>query len=240
VWDFLEEQGVGVFSVEEVVRLLAPLLPRFYSIASSMACVGNEAHLTVVEEPYVTNGRVRRGVCSYYLCHEAAVGSRVALYLHPSRGFTLPDPHHPIIMVGPGTGVAPFRGFMQERATRGATGANWLFFGERSRSNDFFYREFWEGLVQEERLVLDLAFSRDQEEKRYVQHRMEERGQELWSWLEEKGAYLYVCGSATKMAKEVEVALLRILQEHGGLEEGQARKYVRMLREQRRYLRDVY
>jgi sulfite reductase (NADPH) flavoprotein alpha-component len=142
-------------------------------------------------------------------------------------------------MVGPGTGVAPFRGFLQERIAKNAAGKHWLFFGERHRNYDFFYEEFWNTLVQQDKLSLDLAFSRDQSDKVYVQHKLCEKGAEIWSWLQQ-GAHFYVCGEADPMAKDVESALLRICQDFGGLTPHDAQNYIKQLRSQKRYLADIY
>ena len=164
----------------------------------------------------------------------------VSLYVHPHKGFTLPeDPHAPIIMIGPGTGIAPFRAFLQERAALGCPGQNWLFFGEWNQDHHYYYREEWNRLAAENKLRVDLAFSRDQADKIYVQHRMLENGGELLRWIGE-GAYIYVCGNACNMAKDVEGALLEILRSHGGMAEEAAQQYIRQLRKEGRYLKDVY
>jgi sulfite reductase (NADPH) flavoprotein alpha-component len=190
---------------------------------------------------YEEEGEEKIGVCSQYLCH--LVGENepiVPIYLHKHRGFTLPEnPEAPLIMIGPGTGIAPYLGFMQERIASGATGPHWLFFGERTRTGEYYYREYWEELVHQNRLKLDIAFSRDQKEKVYVQHRMLENGAELYCWIE-KGAYLYVCGDAKRMAKDVEEALLTIFQSHGTMEREKALAFLSALRKEGRYLRDVY
>lgn len=165
--------------------------------------VGAEVHLTIAVAEYDSNGHQRRGVCTHYLCHLAPLmQSAIPLYVHPSTGFTVPaDVDSDMIMIGSGTGVAPFRAFMQERFLAGE-GRNWLFFGEWRASENYFYKDFWLQLVQQNKLQLDMAFSRDQEEKIYVQHRMLEKGQELYQWLE-KGASIFVCGDAHRMAKYV-------------------------------------
>jgi sulfite reductase (NADPH) flavoprotein alpha-component len=169
------------------------------------------------------------------------VGESIPCYLHPNKNFKLPEsPDTPIIMIGPGTGIAPFRAFVEERRATGAKGKNWLFFGDRSESTDYLYREEWEsyredGTVHE----LDLAWSRDQAEKVYVQHKMTERGSELWKWLQD-GAVFYVCGDASRMAKDVDKALHIIAQKHGGLSEEAAVDYFKALKKEKRYARDVY
>lgn len=240
VWDFLLENAEVTFAPQELVSLLMPLLPRLYSISSSSQVVGEEVHLTVALVEFHSNGHLRHGVCTYFLCEDAPLHSPVIpIYVQPHHGFTLPDPSLPIIMVGPGTGVAPFRAFMQERDMQCASGKNWLFFGEWHREGHFFYEEFWQKLFTKGKLRLDVAFSRDQEHKVYVQHRMHEKGKELFQWLEE-GAYFYVCGDAKRMAKDVEVALLEIIQNQGGMSKDASEQYLKRLRQEKRYLRDVY
>lgn len=227
--------------LQEVVNQFAPLLPRFYSVASSLKTHPEEVHLTVSLSMYEHNGETRYGVASHFLCHLAKENATpIPSYVLPTPHFTLPLDHlAPIIMVGPGTGVAPFRAFLHERLALNAPGKNWLFFGERHREFDFFYEEFWSSLTSDNKLRLDLAFSRDQAEKHYVQHKMVENGRELWDWLQQ-GAYFYVCGDAEPMAKEVEGTLQHICQEHGNLSETDARAYLKSLRVQKRYLIDVY
>lgn len=241
IWDALEENPEAVFSPQELCHSLMPMLPRFYSIASSMEAVGEEVHLTVAELKYETNGHWRHGVCTHYLCRLAPMHQNVVpVYLQASHGFTLPDdPAVPIVMIGPGTGVAPYRAFMQERIVKNASGFNWLFFGERHQAYNFFYEEYWQELVQLGKLRLDTAFSRDQEHKIYVQHRMVEHGMKLFDLLE-KGAVLYVCGDAHRMAKDVDLALHHIIQKHGDCDEHAAKEYVKKLKAEKRYLRDVY
>ncbi len=242
VWDFLLSHAEVHFTPQEMADLLMPLLPRFYSIASSPKHVGEEVHLTVASLEYESNGHKRRGVCTHYLCELVEVGEPVVpIFVQPSHSFRLPeDPHQAMIMIGPGTGIAPFRAFLQERLCHHQSkGKHWLFFGEWRREYDFFYEEDWEELGKLGHLRLELAFSRDQEHKVYVQHKMWEQGEELYRWLQE-GAYLYVCGDAQRMAKDVEAMLLSIVQEFGQKEERAAREYVKQLRQQKRYLRDVY
>lgn len=244
IWDFLSENGEVHFDVQEFVDCLMPLLPRFYSISSSQKHVGNEVHLTVASLEYESNGYPRRGVCTHYLCRSVAIGDPVVpIFVQSSGGFRLPeDPHaHPLIMIGPGTGVAPFRAFMQERLLHHrSTASHWLFFGERTRVHDFLYEEEWGEFEKIGKLKVDSAFSRDREKKVYVQHLMRERGAELYRWLTEENAFLYVCGDARRMAKDVEAELVDIVREFGKKEPDQARNYVKELRKQKRYLRDVY
>lgn len=241
LWDLLLEHEEVQFSPQELCHLLMPVLPRLYSISSSKQWVKDEIHLTVAAVEYETNEQQRHGVCTHYLCSLAPLNTPILpIYIQPHHGFTLPDHHHtPIIMVGPGTGIAPFRAFMQARLSMGSAGKNWLFFGEWHRSHHFFYEEFWNELVTQGKLRLDLAFSRDQEHKIYVQHRMLEQGAELFQWIEE-GACFYVCGDAQQMAKDVEAALLQVIQTHGCKDEQESKQYLKQLRSEKRYLRDVY
>lgn len=238
--DFLEEFSHLSFPLDRLVAQFSPLLPRFYSVASSLKTYPGEVHLTVALTSFLHKGDVRYGVASHFLCNLATFSTEVPIYVQPTPHFILPEEGRaPIIMVGPGTGVAPFRAFMQERRSTNAKGKNWLFFGERNRHLDFFYEDFWHDLCSQNKLRLDTAFSRDQKEKVYVQHKMIERGQLLWEWLQE-GAYFYVCGEADPMAKEVEAALLHIIQQQGSLTEESAKNYIRGLRHEKRYLSDVY
>lgn len=241
LWDVLVENEEVTFDLQELCNMLMPLLPRLYSIASSMKCVGDEVHLTIALVHYDSNGHRRRGVCTHYLCDLVPLHQPVVpIYFQPHHGFTLPtNSDAPIIMVGPGTGVAPFRSFMQERIVSGATGKNWLIFGERNRATDFLYEEYWNELAAAGKLRLDVAFSRDQSNKVYVQDRMVENGEEIYSWLEQ-GAYFYVCGDAAHMAKDVDAALHHIIQKHGKLNEHDTKLYVKHLRAEKRYLRDIY
>jgi sulfite reductase (NADPH) flavoprotein alpha-component len=229
------------WEAEPFILALQPMLPRFYSIASSQLAHPHQVDFTVARVHYDISGRERRGVCSHFLCDMAALHtSPIPMYLQPSKDFHLPqDDTKNIIMVGPGTGVAPFRGFMQERVLREARGKNWLFFGERHEKIDFFYEEYWRKLAAQGKLRLDTAFSRDQEQKIYVQHRMWENKADFWKWLEE-GALLYVCGSADKMAKDVDKCLHDIIETEGGLSPEAAREFVKKLRHEKRYLRDIY
>lgn len=242
VWDFLMANEEVIFDLQEFADLLMPLLPRFYSIASSQKFVGEEVHLAIAPFEYESNGHKRRGVCTHYLCQLVELHDPVVpVFVQSSHGFSLPqDSHVPLIMIGPGTGIAPFRAFLQERILHHESkGKHWLFFGEWNRAYDFFYEEDWQELSQKGHLRLDLAFSRDQEHKIYVQHKMWEKGEELFQWLEE-GAYLYICGDAQRMAKDVEAVLQAVVQEFGRKEAQAAKEYIKHLRQQKRYLRDVY
>jgi NADPH-dependent sulfite reductase flavoprotein alpha-component len=223
-------------SADELLATLKPLQPRSYSIASSPKAYPRDVHLTVSAVRY---GK-RKGVSSTFLADRAA-DTEVPIFLQPSRHFRPPaDGDVPMIMIGPGTGVAPFRGFLQERRMRGDPGKNWLFFGEQHAATDFYYRDELQGMQRDGLLThLSLAFSRDQGEKIYVQHRIEQQGAQLWQWLQD-GAQIYVCGDATHMAKDVDLALRHVITRHGGLSEEGAAEHLRDLTEQRRYLRDVY
>ncbi len=241
LWDVLDENSEVTFLPQELVDFLMPLLPRYYSIASSQKVVGEEVHLTISRLHYTSNGHERFGVCTYYVCSLAPLNTPdLLIYVQPNHGFTLPsDPSVDIIMVGPGTGVAPFRAFVQERIATKASGRNWLFFGEWHEDLDYFYKEFWMEAEAQGKLKINTAFSRDQEHKIYVQHRMWEAREELYSWLE-SGAILYVCGDAHRMAKDVEAMLLRIVECCGNKSEQEAKEWLKALRSDKRYLRDVY
>lgn len=241
VWEVLKQHSEAPLTPQELCDLLPPLLPRFYSIASAMAHVGEELHLTVAHRVFTLSGKQRRGVCTDFLCERAPLNTPcIPLYIQPTHSFSLPEDNSiPIIMIGPGTGVAPFRAFLQERIASNVAGPHWLFFGERKQQHDFLYGDYWKELEAQGCLRLDTAFSRDQENKVYVQHRMLEKGAELWSWLQQ-GAHLYVCGDASKMAKDVEATLLTIVQEQGSLDKASASAFIKKLRADKRYLRDVY
>jgi sulfite reductase (NADPH) flavoprotein alpha-component len=228
-------------AAEELPSLTLPLLPRFYSIANSPKVFPHEIHLLVAHHTYHNHGQTRRGVASHFLCEIAQIGTTsLPIYLQPTPHFTLPeDPRADIILIGPGTGVAPFRAFLQERLATQAPGRNWLFFGERHRAYDFYYQEFWLALEEQGHLRLDLAFSRDTPQKIYVQHKMYESRKSLWNWLEH-GAFFYICGDATRMVKEVETTLCHIVKEEGKKSEEEALAYLKQLKRAKRYLTDVY
>ena len=239
--DFLRSHHSSVhFTTEEFVKLLRKLQPRLYSIASSQKAHPESVHLTVAIVRYESHGRERKGVATTYLAER--VGERVLLFVHSAKGFRLPaDSDTPIIMVGPGTGVAPFRAYLQDRKATGARGKNWLFFGEQRRGSDFLYEEEWKALQAEGILTrLDTAFSRDQAEKVYVQHRLLENAAEIWKWIAGEGAHFYVCGDAARMAKDVDAALLKIVEREGGKTADEAAEYVEELKKTKRYKRDVY
>lgn len=241
VWDLLLEHPEVTFTPQELCDLLMPLLPRFYSIASSQSAVGNEVHLTIALTKYETQGIERLGVCSHYLCHLCPMGQPVVpIYIQQHHGFTLPkESDAALIMIGPGTGIAPFRAFMQERVQKRHKGRNWLFFGEWTRSKEYYYEEDWIRWEQEGNLRVDLAFSREQEEKVYVQHKMLEYGKEFFDWLQ-KGAYIFVCGDAKHMAKDVDAAIVQIIKTYGFLDDTGVKSYLKELKAEGRYLRDVY
>ncbi len=241
VIDFLAEYSAAHFTPAELVGVLRKLQPRLYSIASSQKAVGESVHLTVATVRYESHGRRRKGVCSTFLAERADQPAGLPVFVHNAKHFRLPeDTAAPVIMVGPGTGIAPFRAFLQERAARGAPGKNWLFFGEQRSASDYFYREEFEELSRKGILTrIDTAFSRDQDYKIYVQHRMVEAAGELWKWLEE-GAYFYVCGDAQRMASDVDKALHQVVEKAGGRTPEQAIEYVDGLKSQKRYRKDVY
>lgn len=233
--------GDSSFDLIQLISCLPPLLPRFYSVASSQKLYPGTIDLIVSLTSFQHRSETRYGVASHFLCHRADVQTTlIPCYVQHAPHFTLPsDPATPIIMVGPGTGVAPFRAFLQERLYYNSPGKNWLFFGERNQKTDFFYEEFWSSLVAQQKLSLDLAFSRDQAHKLYVQHKLLEKGRDVWSWLEQ-GAFFYVCGDADPMAKEVEAAVLQICCTHGHLSFDEAKAYLKKMRHEKRYLSDVY
>lgn len=230
----------ATFTPEEFVKVLRKLQPRLYSIASSQKAVGEEVHLTVAIVRYESHGRKREGVCSSFLADRVGDG-KVPVFVHTAKHFRVPEnPETDIIMVGPGTGIAPFRAFLQERKATGAKGRNWLFFGDQRSATDFLYEDEFMGFAADGILTkFDTAFSRDQEYKIYVQHRMAENAAELYAWLE-GGAYFYVCGDANRMAKDVDVALHQAIQTAGGKTEEEAKEYVAKLKTEKRYRRDVY
>ncbi|MEM6588708.1 MAG: sulfite reductase flavoprotein subunit alpha [Pseudomonadota bacterium] len=229
------------FGLEQVLGWLKPLQHRAYSISSSPNAHPGEVHLTVAAVRWMYEDRPHRGVASTFLADHVPEGATAGIFMTPNKAFRVPeDNERPMIMVGPGTGVAPFRAFLEERQARGADGMNWLFFGDQHRESDFIYQdEIGEFSASGLLTRLDLAFSRDQNEKIYVQHRMVENGKALYGALEE-GGHFYVCGDATRMAKDVDAALHRVVAEHGGLSEEAAVEYVNMLKREKRYVRDVY
>ena len=243
VLDLLEEFTAAKFTPEEFVKVLRKLQPRLYSIASSQKAVGESVHLTVAIVRYQPerSSHLHRGVCSTFLAERAEGDGRVPVFVHNAKHFRVPEnPDVATIMVGPGTGIAPFRAFLQERKATGAKGGNWLFFGEQKAASDFFYKEefaSWQADGVLNKLIT--AFSRDQAEKIYVQHRMLEHGAELYDWLE-NGAIFYVCGDASRMAKDVDTALHQVVEKVGSKTTEQAKEYVDALKKEKRYRKDVY
>jgi sulfite reductase (NADPH) flavoprotein alpha-component len=228
-------------SAEALAGIFRKLPPRLYSIASSPLAHTDEVHLTVAAVRYETHGRLRKGVCSTYMADLVKTGDPVQVFVQPNKNFRLPaDGSTPIIMVGPGTGVAPFRAFVEHRAALGSTGKNWLFFGDQHYTYDFLYQLEWQDHLKEGVLTrLDVAFSRDQPEKVYVQDRMIQQAKELYEWLEE-GAHFYVCGDANRMAHDVHEALISVVENQAGISREAAEAYVEDLKKTKRYQRDVY
>ena len=226
---------------QALTGLLRPLTPRLYSIASAQAEVESEVHVTVGVVRYDVEGRARAGGASSFLADRVEEDGEVRIFIEHNDNFRLPqNPETPVIMIGPGTGIAPFRAFMQQRAAEEAPGKNWLFFGNPHFTEDFLYQVEWQRYVKEGVLNrIDLAWSRDQKEKVYVQDKLREQGAELWRWIND-GAHIYVCGDANRMAKDVEQALLDVIAEFGGMDTEAADEFLSELRVERRYQRDVY
>jgi sulfite reductase (NADPH) flavoprotein alpha-component len=240
VIDFLIEHPSIKWTPQEFVDTLAKLMPRMYSISSSLKGHPNQVHFTIDVVHYESRGRKRKGVCSTFLA-ERAEGVPIPVFPNTSK-FRLPeDGNTPIIMVGPGTGIAPFRAYLQERKAIGAKGKNWLFFGSQHEHCNYFYRDELEQYRRDGFLArCDCAWSRDQAGKSYVQHRMLENAAEIWKWLNGEGAHVFVCGDARRMAKDVDAALRKIIQEQGAKTEEQTNEYVEKLKSEKRYKRDVY
>jgi sulfite reductase (NADPH) flavoprotein alpha-component len=217
------------------------LQPRLYSVASSLRAYPEQVHFIVDVVRYESHGRVRKGVCSSFLA-ERADTVPVPVYPSSAKHFHLPeDPDTPIIMIGPGTGIAPFRAYLQERQAVAAKGENWLFFGSQREKCDYAYKDDFDRFKRDGVLTrLDCAWSRDQAHKIYVQHRMLENAAEIWKWIDAKGAQFFVCGDARRMAKDVDAALRKIVQEQGGKSVNEANEYVEKLKSDKRYKRDVY
>lgn len=234
-------QAPSDLNADQLVALLRPLTPRLYSIASSQAETETEVHITVGVVRYEIDGRPRTGGASGYLADRLAVDGDIRIFIEHNDNFRLPaNPETPVIMIGPGTGIAPFRAFMQQREAIGATGKNWLLFGNPHFTEDFLYQVEWQRYIKDGLLTrIDLAWSRDQAHKIYVQDKLREQGAELWRWIQE-GAHIYVCGDANRMAKDVEQVLLDVVAEHGAMDTEQADEYLSELRLARRYQRDVY
>ncbi len=239
--DLLLQFPTCEFAAAEFIALLKPLQHRAYSISSSGKMYPDAVHLTVASVRYDSHGRTHKGVCSTFLADLVDTTTDVRCFFTPNKVFRVPEDNSlPMIMVGPGTGIAPFRAFLQERQTRQATGKNWLFFGDRNAETDFIYQEELEAMQNTGLLTrLDLAFSRDQKAKIYVQDKMLDNGADLFAWLEQ-GGYFFVCGDAYRMAKDVDKALHSVIAEHGNLSPQQAIDYVNQLKKDKRYVRDVY
>jgi sulfite reductase (NADPH) flavoprotein alpha-component len=226
--------------IQELISALNPLQPRLYSISSSPKAVRDQVHLTVDTVRYERRSRQRKGVASTFLAERVAPGAAVPVSVQPAHNFRLAKPEAPIIMIGPGTGVAPFRAFLQERRETGARGRNWLFFGAQRRQYDFLYEDELVAFHKDGLLTrLETAFSRDQADKVYVQHRMREAGAELWAWLQD-GGHIYVCGDAQRMARDVDSALVFLIAKHGRMEMSAAKSCLVALAREGRYQRDVY
>jgi sulfite reductase (NADPH) flavoprotein alpha-component len=241
VIDFLLDHPSAKFKPDEFVGLLTKLQPRLYSVASSLRVFPDCVHLIVDVVKYESRGRVHKGVCSTFLA-ERADNVPVPTYPTAAKHFHMPeDGNIPLIMIGPGTGIAPFRAFLQERQALGAKGKNWLFFGAQREKCDYAYREDFHQFREDGILTrLDCAFSRDQAHKIYVQHRLLENAAEIWKWIDGDGAQFFVCGDARRMAKDVDAALRKIVQEQGGKSVEEANAYVEQLKNDKRYKRDVY
>jgi sulfite reductase (NADPH) flavoprotein alpha-component len=239
--DILREFPSLKFSAEDFVKLLRKLPPRLYSIASSLMAHPESVHLTVATVRYTAHGRPRKGVASTFLADRWEGETTAGIFMQSQqKHFFLPaDGNTPIIMVGPGTGVAPFRAFLEERQAQGHKGRNWLFFGEQRRTQDFFYEDQFLQWVKTGFLRLDTAFSRDQTEKVYVQHRLAQNAVDIWKWLDE-GADFFVCGDKNRMATDVDNELHRIIETQGHKTPEQAKEFVEALKKSKRYKRDVY
>ena len=239
--DLVRDFSLSGLPAQEFVPLLRKIPPRLYSISSSYKATPDEAHLTIRTVRYTAHGRQRTGVCSGFVAERIKPGDTLPVYVHANPQFKLPDdPDVPLIMIGPGTGVAPFRSFLAEREVTGAKGKTWLFFGDRHFRTDFLYQVEWQRWLKDGVLTrMDVAFSRDQEQKVYVQDRMRQKSKDLFAWLEE-GAYVYVCGDKERMAKDVHAALVEIIQQEGGLSREESEEYLEQMRQEKRYQRDVY
>ncbi len=240
ILDILNLNANITFTAEEFFKLLRPLMHRTYSISSSPKKYPDQIHATIATVRYHAHHREHGGVCSTFLADRIKQGEKVGIFMVPNKNFQLPeDDSTPIIMIGPGTGVAPFLAFLQEREARGAKGKNWLFFGDQHRTTDYIYKKDLEALMEKGLTRLDLAFSRDQNEKLYVQHRLKQHEKEIYKWIEE-GANIYVCGDATRMAPDVDETLREILIQNGNMSEDKAIDFLEDMQLQKRYLRDIY
>lgn len=239
ILDMLADFRIQDLSAETLISILRKMPARLYSIASSSQLHPNEVHLTVSAVRYELNERKHLGVCSTFLADHVAPGSKVPVYIDKNKGFKLPDdPDTPIIMVGPGTGVAPFRAFVEERTVQGGD-KNWLFFGDQHFTTDFLYQLEWQRYIKKNKLRLDVAFSRDQKDKVYVQHRMQTHSKDLYEWIQE-GAHFYVCGDEKRMAKDVHQALIDVFKTEGQMSSEKAEACVKNMQKSKRYQTDVY
>ncbi|GAE08297.1 probable poly(beta-D-mannuronate) O-acetylase [Paenibacillus sp. JCM 10914] len=239
--DLVRDYGLQNVSAAEFVSILRKIPGRLYSISSSPSAFPDEVHITARTVRYDAHGRNRNGVCTVQLAERIAAGDTLPVYIQHNSNFKLPeDPNTAIIMIGPGTGVAPFRAFLGEREETGAEGQSWLFYGDQHFSTDFLYQIEWQRWLKDGVLTqMDVAFSRDTDQKVYVQHRMLEKSKELYQWLQD-GAHVYVCGDEKKMAHDVHSALGAILEQEGGLSPEEAAEYLTLMLQQKRYQRDVY
>lgn len=237
----LRDFGPWKASAQEIVSLLRKMTPRLYSIASSIAANPDEVHLTIGAVRYTAHGRERKGVCSIQCAERVQEGDTLPVFVQANKHFHLPaSQDQDIIMVGPGTGIAPFRSFIQERAVNKTTGRSWLFFGDQHAASDYLYQNELETYQKDGVLTrIDTAFSRDTAQKVYVQHKMLENSKEMFEWLE-KGAYFYVCGDKEYMAKDVHEALITVIENEGGMDREAAEAYLKDMKQQGRYQRDVY
>lgn len=239
--DMLRDFGPWNASAGEMVSLLRKMTPRLYSISSSIAANPEEVHLTIGAVRYTAHGRERKGVCSVLVAERLQEGDTLPVFIQPNKHFHLPESlDKDIIMVGPGTGIAPFRSFIQERSVNEATGRSWLFFGDQHSASDFLYQDELENYQKDGVLTrLETAFSRDSEQKVYVQHKMLENSKELFEWLD-NGAYFYICGDKERMAKDVHNALISVIEKEGVMTRDSAEAYLNDMQKQGRYQRDVY
>ncbi|ADC51429.1 sulfite reductase (flavoprotein alpha-subunit) [Alkalihalophilus pseudofirmus OF4] len=239
--DLVQTYGPWSGSAQDFISILRKMPARLYSIASSLSANPDEVHLTIGAVRYQSHGRDRSGVCSILCSERLEPGDTLPIYIQHNENFKLPEnPDTPIIMVGPGTGIAPFRSFIQEREEQGAEGKSWLFFGDQHFVTDFLYQTEWQQWLKDGVLTkMDVAFSRDTEEKVYVQHRMLEASKELYAWLEQ-GAVVYICGDEKHMAHDVHMTLIDIIEKEGQMSREQAEQYVADMQQQKRYQRDVY
>jgi len=238
--DLLEEFPHN-FSAQDLASVLRSFPARLYSISSSQAAVGEEVHITVSTVRYSHKGRKRTGACSGYLADQIEVDSKVSIFIEKNPAFKLPvQEETPIILIGAGTGIAPYRAFLQEREANNQKGKTWLFFGERRFHSDFLYQLEWQKLLKAGYLEkIDVAFSRDQEKKIYVQDRLAENQRELFEWIN-KGASIYLCGDMKQMARDVQKTLLQIFETEGGMNEEKAQEYLKSLKKEKRFQTDVY